>query len=556
MRRLIFLALLAVTPDAQARAVQPVAADTALHGYVLGRYALADDQLARAARFFDDARSRDPGRAALVRRSFDLAVASGERERSFTLARQLADADQSDSDVALVRLADAVVRKDWRAADAARGGLADAGYAVVVGPIVDAWTLFDRGKRAEALARLDPAGVSGFARSYMAEQRAHMLAADGQWAAAAAGYADLRGGTGVGIAYLRIGEADARAMGGEREAALKLLAGDDPAVAAARQRLVAGNRIGALAPGARRGIGWMTARLASDLSRDKPVALALLFARVGTFLAPDIPATWLICGDVLARSEQREAALAAYARVPLTDALADAAQGRRAEVLEGMGRGADAGAILKAATEVRTASPDDWMRLGDWHRRASRFPDAISAYTHAITLAAPDAARWGLYFLRGSMNERAGNWSLAERDLREALVRSPDEPVVLNYLGYSLLDRTANNAEAAKLIERAAKLRPGDGGIIDSLGWSQYRSGRYAEAVGSLEKAAALEAADPVVNEHLGDAYWRTGRRIEARFRWRAALDLDPDEAQRKSLMSKLDYGLDAALAMAATVPK
>jgi Flp pilus assembly protein TadD len=94
-------------------------------------------------------------------------------------------------------------------------------------------------------------------------------------------------------------------------------------------------------------------------------------------------------------------------------------------------------------------------------------------------------------------------------------------------------------------------LRPGDGGIIDSLGWSQYRQGHFAEAVATLEKAAALEPADATVTEHLGDAYWRVGRRIDARFRWRAALDLGPDAKQKKAMLAKLDYGLDAALAMA-----
>ena len=550
MRSAILLVLLATAADA--RQTQPVAPDSALHGYVLGRYAYADDELARAARYFDLARSQDPGQPALTRRAFELAVASGDRARAFALAQQLAAAGQGDSDVEMVRLADAVLRKDWPTVAVARSGLADAGYAAVVGPIVDAWVLFGRGRKDAALARLDPAAFSGFARSYIAEQRAHMLAAMGRWDEAAAAYAELRAGTRTGISFLRQGEADAMAQGGDRDGALKLLQGDETTVVAARQRLESGKRIGALAPDARHGIGWMAARLASDLSRDKPVPLALLFARVSTFLAPDVPATWLIAGDVMARSEQSDSALAAYAEIPAGDALADAAQARRAEVLEGLGRGDDAGSLLKAAAAAPGAAANDWTRLGDWHRRADRFGEAVAAYDRGIALAGADAG-WGLYFLRGSMNERGGDWVAAERDLREALKRSPDEPIVLNYLGYSMLDRGQGAAEAAGLIERAAKLRPGDGGIIDSLGWSQYASGRYAEAVESLEKAVALEPTDPTVTEHLGDALWQVGRRIEARFRWRAALVLDPNAAQTKSLTAKLDYGLDAALAMAAT---
>ncbi|MBC7522126.1 MAG: tetratricopeptide repeat protein [Sandarakinorhabdus sp.] len=551
MRIPLFLFVAVTAGAATARPTQPPPAESALHGYVLGRYASAEDELSRASRYFDAARLQEPDRLSLIRRTFDVAVAAGDRPLAIDLARQLAIAGQIDSDVSMMRLVDAVLKRDWNAADSARAGIASAGYAIVVGPIVEAWTLFGRGKTEQALAKLDPAGFSGFARSYIAEQRAHMLAASGRWQEAAALYSELRIGSAGGITLLRQGEADALAQGGDKAAALKLLEGSDPMVVAARQRLQSGKRIGALAPDPRRGIGWMAARLASDLSRDKPVPLALMFARVGTFLAPDISATWLINGDVLGRGGQRETALLAYDRVPAGDPLQPTAKARRAGVLEAMGRSADAGAIWQAAANAPGASVDDWTRLGDWHRRGDRFADAIAAYGKAIALAGPANGDWGLYFLRGSMNDRAGNWAAAQADLREALYRSPDEPTVLNYLGYSLLERGESITEAAALIERAAKMRPGDGGAIDSLGWSQYRQGRFAEAVATLEKAAALEPTDPVVTDHLGDAYWRVGRRIDARFRWRAALDLDPDAKQKKAMPAKLEYGLDAALAMA-----
>jgi tetratricopeptide (TPR) repeat protein len=556
MRVPILLSLLLATTAANAvPSPQPVP-DSAIHGYVLGRYAYSADELTRAAQYYDVVRSQDPGRPALTRRAFDLAVAAGDRQRAFALASELVAAGNKDPDVALLQLAAAVDRKDWDAAAQARTGLADAGYASVVGPIVDAWILFGRGQRDAALAKLDPANFTGFARSYVTEQRAHMLASVGRWDEAAALYAELRAGSPAGISLMRIGEADARAMGGDRAAALALLNGSDPTVVAARARLEAGKRIGPLAPDSRHGIGWMMSRLATDLSRDKPVPLALLFARVGTFLAPDNSATWLIAGDVLARSNQNESALLAYAMIPKVDALAGPAQDRRAAVLEALGRDAEAGSVLKAATAAPGASADDWTRLGDWNRRADRFDAAIAAYTKAISVSGPTNAGWGLYFLRGSMNERAGRWPEAEADLREALRRQPDEPIVLNYLGYSLLDRGERQAEAITLVERAAMLRPGDGGVIDSLGWAQYRQGRYVEAVTTLEKAQALEPNDPTVVDHLGDAYWQVGRRIESRFRWQQALDLDPSPAQRKSLTAKLDYGLDAATAMVKLPPE
>lgn len=547
MRHALFLLLAAVASAAVARpAFIPPA--SALHSYVLGRYAQSDDALDRASRYFNAARAQDSQQAELTYRTFEVAVAAGDAKLAFSTARQLAAAGRQDSDLVLVRLAEAVQKKDWPAADALRAGIANAGYAVVVSPIVEAWMLYARGRTDAALARLDTRNFNGFARSYIAEQRAHMLAAAGRYQEAATGYAELRASSSL----LRQGEADARAEAGDRDGAMKLLAGDDPTLAMARTRLLAGKRIGAVAPEPRLGIGWMAARLATDLSRDKPVPLALLFARIGTFLAPDVSASWLICGDVLAQGGRNATALRTYDAVLPGDALASVAAVRRAEVLEAMGRGRDAGSLLTAAASAPAATPDDWMRLGDWHRRGARFTDAIAAYDKAIASAGPGAAPWSLFFLRGSMYERSGDWPAAEADLREALYRSPDEPVVLNYLGYSMLDRGGNLGEATRLIERAAKLRPGDGGIIDSLGWSLFRQGRFAEAVDALEKAAIIEPTDPTVTEHLGDAYWRVGRRIDARFRWRAALDLDPTPAQRKALLRKLDIGFDAALVMAA----
>ena len=551
--RLAPLLLLAVASTATARETALPPADSALHGYVLGRYASADDQPDAANRYFSTALS-GPARADVARRGFDVALAAGDTQRATTLARQLTASGGADSEVALVLLADAVNRGDWAAATRARSGIASAGYAAVIEPIVGAWVRYAQGDRAGAVAQLDPTAFKGFVRSYVAEQRAHMLAADGRFADAAAAYGQLLAGSRSDLVLLRLGEADALAMAGDRAAALQRLDGDDASLVAARQRLAAGRRIGALAPTARQGLGWTMARLATDLSRDQPTDLALVFARVATMLAPDVAASWLVLGDVLAAGDHYAATLAALDKVRPDDPMFAAARGRRAQVLEAMGRDAEAGALLTAAAEAAGSGPDDWLRLGDWHRHADRFAEAIAAYDRAIAVAeAAGADDWGLYFLRGSMKDRAGDWPGAEADLRAALKRAPDEPVVLNYLGYSLLDRGVTGDEPTSLIARAAKLRPGDGGITDSLGWSQFRAGRFAEALATLEKAASLAPDDPAIIDHLGDAYWQTGRRIEARFRWQAALALEPDAKLKAELLQKLAVGRDAALALAAS---
>jgi tetratricopeptide (TPR) repeat protein len=550
---LLPLLLLAGSP-ALARISSSGVPSSPMHGYVLGRAAYSADALGEAASFFESANAQDPGKPALVRRAFELAVAAGDQRNAFALARQLPLTDAgAGSEVAFINMVEAVSRKDWKAAEAARARISGAGYVQVVGPISEAWLMFARGQTDAALGLLEPSRYSGFVRSYMAEQRAHMLAAAGRWPEAALAYAGLRASTAAGISFIRQGEADAVFMTGDKARALALLDGGDMPTAAARARLQSGKRIGPLAATPADGMAWMAARLATDLARERPVPLALLFARTATFLSPDQSAAWLICGDVLARSGQRAAALKAYGAVGKGDPLLGVASARRAEVLEAMGEQESAGKLLKSLAEAPGAGIDGWVRLGDWHRRADRFRDAADAYARGMEIesAGDDGPGWALLFLRGSMMERAGDWPAAEADLRAALARAPDEPVVLNYLGYSLLDRGLKLDEANQLIERAAALRPADGGIVDSLGWSQYRQGRYADAVITLERAAELEPTDPTVNEHLGDAYWQVGRRIEAFFRWRAALELEPTPKQRTELRAKLDYGLDAALAMA-----
>ena len=534
---------------ASAQAV-PRTANSAVHGFVLGRFAYDDDRLADAARFIDQARQRDAD-PALTSRAFAVALDAGDERLAAELAGKLNRPTGTEANVALVRLAEALKRRDWTAVDDIRPGLATAGYFVVLGPIVEAWTKFGRSDPDGALALLDPAKYTGFTRSYVSEQRAHLLAAAGRWTDAAAAYRSLLAGlpgTG-GLQYLRIGEADALDRAGRTAEAKALLDRHDGVqIDAARRRLDAGKRIGVVAADPKAAVALTCARLATDLSADKPVPLALTLVRVATFLAPENASIWLLAGDILARGERRGAALAAYDRIAASDPLAGAAAARRADVLGGLGRDAEAKALLEAATKGPGADAAAWARLGDWYRKADAQADAARAYGQALAAAAArdPAAQpgWTLYFLRGSSYEQAGDWAHAEPDLRRALALAPDEPAILNYLGYALLDRGQTLDAAQALIARAAQLRPDDGFIVDSLGWAQYRRGD-AQAVGTLERAVALEPGDPTINEHLGDAYWRAGRRIEARFRWRAALDLGPLAKARGAIAKKLDYGLD-----------
>ena len=151
---------------------------------------------------------------------------------------------------------------------------------------------------------------------------------------------------------------------------------------------------------------------------------------------------------------------------------------------------------------------------------------------------------------RAAARERLGRWPEAEADLQRALVLSPEQPDILNYLGYSWIDRGVRLQEGLAMIQRAVALRPASGAVIDSLGWAYFRLGDYAQALEHIERAVELQPADATLNDHLGDVYWRLGRRIEARFQWRRALSLAPDAPA--SIEAKMAAGLPDEPAMRA----
>jgi tetratricopeptide (TPR) repeat protein len=549
MRSLIALLLLAAATPA-------LATPTALPrtAYVLGRYAYLDHDVERAARLLESARLADPGSASITRQAWELAVAAGDQQRAFKLAQALGAAGNRDPEVVVTRLAEAVLKKDWPAVAQLRPGLGTVGWPQVAGPIIDAWAQFARGDSEGALAAMEPARAQGFMRAYLAEQRAHMLAALGRWDAAANAYRQVRAGNGTAASFLRQAQADALVMAGRKDEALAVLFPSDRPTAVARQRLEAGKRLGPLAPDARSALAWMFLRLSDDLARERAEPLALFFARLGSFMAPEQPLPWLSVAEHLAQAGQNQAALAALARVPSGLGLDELARSRRAEALEAMGAGKAAGDLLQAAAAAPGASVEDLVGLAAWHQRAGRPAEAAAAYGTAIDRfgASMGATAWNLHYLRAIMRDRAGDWLGAEADLNAALALFPDEAGVMNYLGYTLMDRGERLPEAQALIEKAARLRPGDGGIIDSLGWLQLKLGRVDEAVTTLERALALEPEDPTLIGHLGDALWQQGRRIEARFRWRQALAAAAEPEDKRRLQARLDYGLDAAPAMLA----
>ena len=196
--------------------------------------------------------------------------------------------------------------------------------------------------------------------------------------------------------------------------------------------------------------------------------------------------------------------------------------------------------------QEESARADVLVNLGDILRSKKRFGESVKAYDRAISrIGAMEKRHWTLLYSRGIALERSKQWGRAEKDFLAALELNPDQPYVLNYLGYSWVDQGIKLDRARTMIERAVELRPNDGYIVDSLGWALFRIREFPGAVRHLERAVELRPQDPTINDHLGDSYWRVGRRVEARFQWRRALSLDPDPDQSARIREKVKSGLE-----------
>ncbi|NBX04142.1 MAG: tetratricopeptide repeat protein [Alphaproteobacteria bacterium] len=284
-----------------------------------------------------------------------------------------------------------------------------------------------------------------------------------------------------------------------------------------------------------------TIALRAQMPRDTVVYLQLaLYAK------PEFPIASVMLGSAYEQLKDYEKSNAAFAKVPQGNEYYTQVQQYIAGNLNNMGKTTEALAMLDQMITGDKAA-DALMTKGDLLRSHKRFAEANDVYTQALAkLPEKHPMRWAVYFALGVCNERLGKWNDAEKNLQKALAINPNQPDVLNYLGYGWLERGEHLDEARGMLEKAVKARPNDPQIVDSMGWALYLSGRHQEAVPYMEKAVELLPGDPEVNSHLGDVYWRVGRKNEAKFQWERALTFNPDAKLEEVLQKKLKDGLPA----------
>jgi tetratricopeptide (TPR) repeat protein len=523
--------------------------------YLAARVAESQNDFRAAAGWYGKAILSDSGNLRLLEGAILAELGNGDFAIAVEAARQLKALEGPPSQLAeFALLADEAMREDYAAILAAAEGDRDLGE--LVNALVKAWAHVGTGKMSDAITAFDAVAATKGLEAFGLYHKALALASVGDLE----GADEILSGRASGPVFvMRRGVlAHAQILSGlERNAdALALLdrsfgPGPDPIIDALRRRLEAGEPVPFdTVRTARDGIAEVFFTVSTALNGEADAVYTLLHLRVAGYLRPDHTDALLLTADVLDGLGQHQLAVETYALfTPENPAFVSAEIGRASAL-----RSQDKSDAALEALQALARSHGDLLgvqfALGDLLRMEERFDEAEVAYTAAIDLL-PEVGEddWVLFFYRGICHEQSKDWAAAEADFRRSLELNGNQPQVLNYLGYGLVDRGEKLDEALGMIEKAVAADPDKGYIIDSLAWAYFRLGRYEDALEPMERASLLEPVDPIVTDHLGDVYWMVGRKLEAQFQWRRALSFDPTEKDGERIRRKLEIGLDAVMA-------
>ena len=544
-RRSVLLALTLLSACAASEPSSDRATEQVPNGvignFLAGRFALAEGDPQTAANDLLKAVAESPDNPELTLQAFVACLDAGLPDAA-RLARQL-----PESQVAQLVLADLDVKAGrWEAAEQRFHGLPRQGMTQLLQPLLVAWAQQGDGRTDTALSTLRPYVDNPRFRMIFALHAAMIADVGNRKDDAARLYRTVE--TEMTEPNLRLVQilASWQARSGQPAEAQRVLAslpGVAPDLSIAMPGLMAGLAKRPV-PRPIDGIAEAYFTFAAMLRAQDANDFAMIMLRLALDLRPDFAAARLLAADIQQNQHHPEIALRMLNEVPATDALYSLVQLRRAGLVDRLGRSEDAMRDLERLAREYPDSPLPDEQRGDILRMKQRFPDAVVAYDKAIgRLTHPVASDWVVFYNRGVAEERSHQWQKAEADFHHALALSPDQPFVLNYLGYSWADQGHRLNDARQMIQRAAEKRPNDGAITDSLGWVMYRQGNAKDAVKELERAAELEPEDATINGHLGDAYWAAGRKVEAQYQWRRALTLNPPPDDAAKLEAKLNTG-------------
>jgi Flp pilus assembly protein TadD len=533
--------------------------------YLAARQAVVNHNYGVASDYFSRALEQSPEDKSIMGQAMAAFLAAGDVERAHTLAQVLDNSPENPTLVRALKIASLFKSKNYQ------GVLAQLEIDVVAGRSIDGllkgWALMGLGQVSDALEEFDTVSESQGMQNFSNYQKALALASVGDFEGADSVLMTKESAPVTMSSRGRLAYAQILVQRDRRNAAATFLTkiyddNGDQEVLALISRIRAGANIDFdIITNASEGAGEVFLFLALALQDGESQDVLLLYTRLASYIAPQNIHALLLSAQLLEELKNYDLAIATYDAVPRSHPAFVKAELGRAQALVSIGKKETAIEVLTQLSESFPKMRGVHDALGNLLRQDGQFDAAIEVYDTAISMIKnPEPKHWYNFYVRAIAYERDGNWAAAMRDFDNALILSPNQFQVLNYLGYSLVERGERLEEALSMIQLAVAAQPKAGYIIDSLGWVQYKLGYYNEAVSQLERAAELMATDPIVNDHLGDSYWAVGRKIEARFQWRRALsfitadtelaDIDPVRVQQK-----LDIGLDAVLVIENQLP-
>ena len=535
----LVLALLSACAAADAPASVASSEPTGVFGeFLVGRFAMDQSDPKTAAAQFLHAHASRPDDPELLQQAFIAALAGG-RPEAIELARRLPDSQPAQLLLGAVQAR----AGHWQAAEQHFRALPHQGLTQLLQPLLIAWAQQGAGHTDAALATIRPyldgqrfRGVYALHSALIADQAGRTADAARLYRLAVADY----GTTNLRLAQIVASWQARQGQPGAAQKTLAAMAADAselsislPALAAAVAKPPVANAVD--------GIAESYLALAAALNQQDAGQFAMLLLRLALDLRPDFTPARLLAADILDSQQLTEKSQQMLAQVRSDDTLIGVVRLHRAAESERLGHVDEATRELHKLAQDYPDSPLPAMREGDLLRSKQRFAEAITAYDHAIArISEPAEQDWLVFYDRAICYERARQWAKAEADFKHALALAPDQPYVLNYLGYSWADMGQHLHQAREMIEKAVQRRPNDGAIVDSLGWVMLRQGDIDDAVRTLERAVELEPQDAAINGHLGDAYWAAGRKLEATYQWRRALTFHPEPADAVKLEAKL----------------
>jgi tetratricopeptide (TPR) repeat protein len=517
--------------------------------YLSALIASADRDTLAAEVYYREALRADPRNPDLLERAFAAALSNGDEPIADSLGERLLLRDSNNN---LARLALAVHDIERGQFATARGHLAGGDTTRlrdVTAALLTAWCYAgqsDLHRALDALDRIHDRSVLAF-RDYHAGLIAGLLgnSAEAERRLKSA-YDDDKNSLRFADAYARVLAAEGDLVGATKVYEdFSAVIPHHPLIQRALEDLKTNQPLDPLVHNAKEGVAEALYGLGSAGSRQGDELPALVYLRLSLYLRPSSDLTAVTLASLFEQLRQGDQVIAAYQLVPTASPLKMGADIQIALELEGLGKTDEA---TRRLTEIVAARPHDveaLSALAELQRSTKKYVDAAATYDQAIAaVGIPQRDNWTLFYFRGICYERSKQWPKAEADFKEALELNPDQPLVLNYLGYSWVDQGLNLEEAFKMLRRAVELRPNDGYIVDSLGWAHFKLGQYDKATETLEKAINLKPADPILNDHLGDAYWRVNRRVEAHFQWNHARDMGPDPEDLPAILKKIELGL------------